>query len=159
MLERQECLKLKAYKCSKGYWTVGIGRNLETVGLSDAECLEIFGDRISKDRVVAGFTSGYLITEEQAKMLFANDVSVAEEGCYSLLDMDAFNDARKAVFISMAFQMGVSGLSKFVKTIAFANNGDFDSCADEMLDSEWFRNDTPGRAQEMSDQMRSGEWQ
>jgi lysozyme len=159
MLERQEGLRLKAYKCSKGYLTVGIGRNLDSVGLNDSECFEIFGDSISDARIIAAFKTGYLITEDQARMLFANDVSEAEEGCYKIIDMGALNDARKAVFISMAFQMGVAGLSDFTNTIAAANNADFELCADEMLDSKWFRNDTPGRAQEMSDQMRSGEWQ
>lgn len=39
-----EGLKLKPYKCPANKWTIGVGRNLEDVGLSKDEQLKLLGD-------------------------------------------------------------------------------------------------------------------
>ncbi|MGJ8680500.1 glycoside hydrolase family protein [Paraglaciecola sp.] len=157
-IREHEGTRLEIYKCTKGYWTIGVGRNLETNGLSDSECFTIFRKSLSKDQVIEELQTTSL-TEEQVEMLLVNDLTNVEENCHRIIDMHKHNDARKAVFINMAFQMGAGGLLKFSNTLKYADAKQYDNCADEMLDSIWFREDTPNRAQEMSDQMRTGEWQ
>ena len=59
----------------------------------------------------------------------------------------------------MAYQMGKPRLFKFTNTRAAYRAGDFEKTADEMLDSKWAREDTPGRAKEASEVMRTGQYQ
>jgi lysozyme len=60
--------------------------------------------------------------------------------------------------MNMAFQMGINGLLKFKKTLTLIEMGDFDAAADGMMKSLWAKQ-TPNRASEMAEQMRSGQWQ
>ena len=52
---------------------------------------------------------------------------------------------RKAILISMAFQLGCGGIAGFKKTLSYMANGDWANAATEMLDSLWARQ-TPNRA-------------
>lgn len=65
------------------------------------------------------------------------------------------NDARRDVLNSMAYQLGVSGLAKFKKSLAMIAAGNFAGGSVEMLDSNWARQ-TPGRARRHAEVMRSG---
>jgi lysozyme len=53
----------------------------------------------------------------------------------------------------MCYQLGVKGFSKFRKTIALLNSGDYIMASEEMLDSKWAVQ-TPNRAIEMSKKVR-----
>ena len=55
---------------------------------------------------------------------------------------------------NMAFQMGISGLIKFEKMFAALDEGDYNTAADEALDSLWARQ-TPNRAERVTDVIRS----
>ena len=59
----------------------------------------------------------------------------------------------KDVVIEMSFQLGLSGFSKFKKTIEHLKNEEWESAADEMLDSKWSVQ-TPNRAKALSDRVR-----
>ena len=126
-LKVHEGLRLKPYKCTMGYDTIGYGRNLETNGIS----------------------------EEEAEMLLANDVfKVMEE----LSDHGLLQDhtqPRQDVLINMAFQMGVSGLLKFKNMIRELDERRYSEAAKQMLDSRWAKQ-TPNRANELAEQMRTG---
>jgi lysozyme len=58
----------------------------------------------------------------------------------------------------MAFQMGVGGLMKFKRTLSLIELDKFTEAADNMMTSLWAKQ-TPKRAQEMANQMRTGKWQ
>ena len=60
----------------------------------------------------------------------------------------------KDVLMEMCYQLGVTGVSKFKKALKAMEDGDWEKAADEMLDSKWAKQ-TPGRAKEMSDIIRS----
>ena len=64
---------------------------------------------------------------------------------------------RQLVFIEMAFNLGVAGLLKFQKTLASAKNGDFELCADQMLQSKWAQQ-VGRRATRLAFAMRRGKW-
>ena len=129
-LKRHEGLKLKPYKCSEGYLTIGYGRNLETRG----------------------------ITAQEANEMLLNDVSEVEEALHRMGFLSDPSDVRRAVLINMAFQLGVGGLLKFEKMLSAYLDGYYELAAKEMLDSKWALQ-TPNRAKELADQMRTGEWQ
>ena len=65
------------------------------------------------------------------------------------------NDARKAILISMCYQLGFAGLSAFRKMWAAIEANDFPLACKEMLDSRWAKQ-TPNRANRHISQMRTG---
>ena len=62
----------------------------------------------------------------------------------------------KDVVMEMCYQLGVTGFSKFRKTIAYLQNKQFHDASVEMLDSLWAKQ-TPNRAKELSKEMESCE--
>lgn len=133
-IKRHEGLVLHAYKDSLGYLTIGYGRLIDKAkngGISEAE----------------------------AEYLLQNDVSAV----LSVLNrnipfFDSLSIPRQAVLMNMAFQMGITGLMKFKRTLSLIEMGDYDGAADNMLKSLWAKQ-TPNRAAEMAEQMRTGQWQ
>ena len=55
----------------------------------------------------------------------------------------------------MIYQIGFSGVRKFKKTIRYIKEDNFSLAAEEMLDSKWARSDSPNRAKELSDIIKS----
>ncbi len=128
-LMRDEGLRLKPYKCTAGRWTIGYGRNLEDRG----------------------------ITEKEALVLLENDILQVHRD----LDMHlswwrSMPEPQQRALANMAFQLGLGGVLKFTKTLAFLKAGDYAAAADEMLHSRW-AGQTPERARRVADLMRSGE--
>jgi lysozyme len=57
------------------------------------------------------------------------------------------------VVIEMCYQLGVTGFSKFKRTIGFLEEGDYKKASLEMLRSKWAKQ-TTNRANEMSNRVR-----
>ena len=55
--------------------------------------------------------------------------------------------------MEMAYQLGPTAFSKFKKTIYLLAHKDYRGASTEMLDSKWARDDTPGRALELSNRL------
>ena len=70
---------------------------------------------------------------------------------------DDMPDKVQDVIINMCYQLGVSGVSKFKKTIQFIKNKQWDRASVEMLDSKWAREQTPQRAKRLSEIVKSVE--
>ena len=60
------------------------------------------------------------------------------------------------VVMEMCYQLGVTGVSKFKKTIAYLQNKEFKNASIEMLDSRWAKQ-TPNRAKELSNRVKEVE--
>ena len=58
----------------------------------------------------------------------------------------------KDIVLEMCYQMGVTVVSKFKKTIAYLEKSEWKNASIEMLDSRWAKQ-TPGRAKELSSRM------
>lgn len=129
-LKRHEGLRLKPYRCSEGYLTIGYGRNLETRG----------------------------ITEDEAEEMLLNDLSDVEQALDRHALLHGHNDARQAVMLNMGFQLGINGLLGFINFIEAYRRHEYELAAKEMLDSLWVKQ-TPSRAKELSEQMLTGEFQ
>ena len=59
----------------------------------------------------------------------------------------------KDVVTEMCYQLGVTGFSKFRKTIAYLQNKEWKNASIEMLDSKWAKQ-TPNRAKALSNKLR-----
>lgn len=122
-----------AYQDHLGYWTIGVGR------LIDKE-------------------KGGGLSDEEIDYLLSNDIEKKYTELIKALPWVAqLHEARQAVLLNMAFQMGVSGLLKFTNTLQNIKNGKWDDASKGMLQSLWARQ-TPNRALKMAEQMRLGMW-
>ena len=134
-LMRDEGFRAQPYTDSTGHVSIGYGRNLDAKGISRAE---------------AAFMLEHDITEARA------DVAA------NLPWAETLGDARHAVLVNMAFNLGIgvlgqSGLLAFVKMLAACERGDYDRAAAEMMDSTWAKQVGP-RAHRLARQMQLGEW-
>ena len=129
-IKKHEGKELFPYQDTVGKWTIGHGRNLTDNGITDAEAL----------------------------MMLTHDVGVAEmELDRALPWATALDWVRYNVLVEMSFNLGISRLLRFKKTLAYLEAGQYDSTATEMLDSRWARQ-VGVRAVTLSKQMRSGNW-
>ena len=140
MLETKALIRLaegyskKAYKCTEGFWTIGVGHKIKP------------SDNIDLNKEYE---------DEFLERLFDEDYRTAANGAYDLLeDFDLVKPAAKAIITNMVFQMGVAGVSKFKKMLAALKENNYVAAADAMLDSKWYKQ-TPKRAAELADWMRS----
>lgn len=123
-----EGLRLKPYKCPAGYLTIGVGRNLETKG----------------------------ITREEALFLLRNDIKEVERALSKYDWYTKLDPIRQKVLIDMCFNLGLAGLLKFKRMIAALAAGDYKRAADEMVDSAWYHQ-VGTRARRLVAMMRTGE--
>lgn len=129
-IKQHEGLKLKPYKCTAGKLTIGYGRNLEDKGINKSE----------------------------AEEMLLRDICEVEERLFDAGLLDSQNDARKAVLINMAFQLGFNGLLGFKNMLEAVRRHEYELAGKEMLNSRWAMQ-TPTRAKELYDQMVTGEFQ
>lgn len=122
-----ESLRLKPYKCTAGKTTIGYGRNLDDVGLSN----------------------------EEAEYLLMHDLENAEKEAARLDCYKKLNQNRKDILIEMVFNLGYPRLCGFKKMIQALDRDDYDGAANEMLDSKWAR-DVGDRANTLAYFMRIG---
>lgn len=128
-LERDEGLRLKPYRCSAGRLTIGIGRNLDDVGIS----------------------------VEEARHLLHNDIARTAADLDRLLPWwSTLDEVRQRVLLNMAFNMGAAGLAGFRQTLGFVRAGLWGAAADGMLASLWARQVGP-RAVRLAEMMRTGQ--
>jgi len=114
-----------------GHPTIGVGRALDTNGIS----------------------------ADEEDYLLANDVARVKLELGKALPWLALVDPiRQAVLQNMAFNLGVAGLLKFPATLSKVKAGDYTGAAQEMLHSAW-ASQVGDRAVRLSNQMKDGEWQ
>ena len=131
MLVKHEGHEPRVYKCPNGFDTIGYGFAIKDLFM---------------DKELADFILDKKIRELLAK-IEAND------------DWDTwFRDKPqnvKEVLVNMIYQIGFSGVRKFRKTIQYIKDDSFLLAGEEMLDSKWARSDSPNRAKELSDIIKS----
>jgi lysozyme len=102
---------------------------------------------------------GGSITHDEAQYLLNNDIATRVEALQAKLPwFDGLSDVRKAVLLNMSFQLGITGLLGFGRTLELVKMGDYIGAADNMLKSKWAQQ-TPNRANELATQMRTDTWQ
>lgn len=126
MLIRDEGLRLRAYKCTAGHWTIGVGRNLDARGIKGCKLLYL--------RTVG-------ITREQALAWLDEDISIAEKDCEAIFgeQFSAWSDLRRLGWVNLSFNLGRERLSKFVNTIRWAKSGDWARVRFGLINSLWYK--------------------
>ena len=111
-LRVHEGVEHKPYKCTAGYLTIGVGRNIEERGLSD----------------------------DEINLLLDNDIAIAEREVKKAFPwFDGLSEIRQRVVIDMIFNLGMPRFKQFQNTIAAIEAGNWDEAASQMLDSKWAR--------------------
>jgi lysozyme len=130
LIKEHEGLRLKPYKDSLGFLTIGYGRCLDHKPLR----------------------------EHEANYLFDNDFSDALRECQDNFKFfNKLTPARQAVLIDMCFNLGITKLKKFITTLGHIERGEYKEAADSMLQSLW-ADQVKTRALTLSNMMRSGEF-
>ena len=127
-IKKHEGFSSVVYKCTAGYDTIGYGKRIK-----------------------------YLkVTEEQAEEWLKEDLDHLKYVLADKYEwfLPAPQEVRDIV-IEMSYQLGVKSFSRFRKTIFLLANKDYRAASTEMLDSKWARTDTPARAKELSDRMKN----
>ena len=126
-IKQHEGFSRYVYEDSEGIPTIGYGRNLESVGVSDAE----------------------------AEFMLDNDIrsALAEAGRFYWFA--GLSETRQRVITEMVYNLGRTRFCTFVNMAIAIADGDYDSAAVEMLDSTW-AGQVKGRAILLAEQMRAG---
>ena len=117
------------YRCTAGYLTIGVGRNIEERGLLDDEIDFILDNDIE---------------------VVMNEVSVTFDWFFDL------SEVRQRVVADMIFNIGMPRFKQFKKMIAALEEGDWSEAANQMMDSKWAKQ-VGKRAERLRDMMETGE--
>ena len=99
------------YEDTVGKVTIGVGRNLDDRGLSDDEV-------------------GYILE---------NDLTFSIDDANQFKWFAELNTARQVVVADMIFNMGIRRFRSFANTIRALERHDYETAAEEMIDSKWYR--------------------
>lgn len=146
LLEFEEGIRARPYLCPNGYPTVGIGKKL--------------GDKCSEQELKERYS--FYLPEPVARQWLLRDVQDLTDRLSNHPEIgiafNSQNNARKAILLSMGYQMGVSGLAKFKNFLSSMRARDYDGAVVHMLDSKWARSDSTERAKRHASQILGGEW-
>lgn len=132
-LIREEGAESCAYQDSLGYWTIGVGRLIDS-------------------------RKGGGLSSDEIEFLLENDIKTkTREVLLALPWVPRLSEPRQAVLIGMAFQLGIGGLLKFKRMLGSIEDGQYGEAAVEMLDSKWAQQ-TRERAKRLARQIITGEW-
>lgn len=142
IIKLDEGYRDKPYYCSERYPTIGYGRRIPGTDRNDP-LPDITTNRAAEE---IHFNRKF---DEIVSQLSTNDLKKS---------FAAANDVRKAVLINLAYQHGMYGLLKFDGLRRALARGDYSVAADEIIDSEtWRDRATRPRMQRNADMMRTGE--
>lgn len=111
-LKLHEGLRLKPYRCTAGKLTIGIGRNLDDRGISEAE----------------------------AMFLLQNDLQECIADAEAIIGSQVWgglSEARKRCLVDMRFNLGGRGLRSFKNTLQAVREGRYADASRGMLNSKW----------------------
>ena len=103
--------RLKAYKCSAGVWTIGVGHT----------------SAAGEPKVVEGMT----ITANESAAILARDLAAFELGAERMLEVDVSQN-QFDVLVSFAFNCGLGALKKST-LLKRVNEGKFDAVPAELM--------------------------
>lgn len=127
MIERHEGRSLVPYKCTAGKLTIGVGRNLEARGISDAV----------------------------ANLMLQEDIELCIDQLGRFPWYAELDEVRRNAMIDMVFNLGITRFSKFKKMIAAMKNKDYFEASMQAKDSAWY-NQVGNRAVEVCAMIRHG---
>lgn len=127
LIKRHEGEKLKPYQCSEGYLTIGIGRNLDTRGIS----------------------------KDESDYLFANDLQLCLDDLKTFHWWSDLTSRRKSALLDLRFCVGAGGFRGFRKMIAAIERQDWQEATVQLMDSK-FAVQTGSRADDLARLLADG---
>ena len=109
-IKEHEGFRSRVYKCTEGYDTIGYGFAIKDLYLSEGISELILKEKVTNLRLRMG-----------------------KKICW----FDEAPREVREVLLEMAYQMGVSGVSKFKNALKHMKNEEWNKAADEMLLSKW----------------------
>ena len=128
-LVRDEGIRLTPYTDTRGFLTIGVGRSLTTNGIS----------------------------VDEAKYLLNADINRVNAQLTQFAWFNNLDPVRQGAITNVAFNIGVHGLLHFVNAISALARQDWNTAAQELLNSSWAQQ-VGARAQRLADQVRTGAW-
>ena len=129
-LMRDEGLRLVVYRCTAGKLSIGVGRNLDDVGIlpSETAALGITTASVTKNGV----------TVAQAMALLDFDIARVEKQLDAKLPWwRNLDDNRQRVLVNMTFNLGITRFLNFKNTIEFVRKGKYALASENMKKSLW----------------------
>ena len=142
LLNFEEGYSEKPYYCSEGYPTIATGKRIGPKGAP------LSNYQFTASKQLAAVWLSEELQQKVADMSAHANITAAMAAC---------NDARKAILISMAYQMGADGLAKFNNTLKAVAEQRWSDASAGMLSSKWAKQ-TPNRAKRHAQQMLTGIW-
>ena len=134
MLERDEGYEESVYQDSLGFHTIGIGHLVDRRK----------GGKLDRDIIY---------------QILARDINKHTGDLYSVYPWAAeLDEPRRAVLICMCFQLGINGLSQFVRAMNYMKNGEYTAASLAFADSKVAREQAPVRWRRFCEQLKTGEW-
>ncbi len=135
MIERARALLLfhegsrrHAYTDTLGYWTIGVGRNVDK-------------------------RNGPGLRDSEIDLMLRNDL---EAHMHQLIAAVPFflhlSEVRQIILLDMCHQLGLSGLLQFRRMLDALSRNDYEAAAVSMRESKW-RRQTPNRARRLAAMM------
>ncbi len=129
LLRREEGLRLKPYRDTVGKLTIGVGRNLDDVGISEPE----------------------------ATVLLCNDIARAAAALDERLPWwRGLDPVRRTVLADMAFNLGVEGLLGFHTFLSDVRSARYGRASADMAASRW-ATQVGARARTLARMMETGQ--
>ena len=155
LLKKEEgIMGCEAYTDTQNLPTIGIGKlcsknKVETIAQAAREC----------EKLIELCQSNENIQYEWLDQDIDSHLASCEKKDNFKKAYDNCNIFRKAILISMCYQMGDDRVAKFVKALDAMYRGDWNEAAKEMLDSKWHNDPTqsPKRAEDHAKIMKTGE--
>lgn len=128
-IKEHEGVRKKAYKDSLGHWTIGIGHLIK---VPDEEYLKHL-----------------TLKDYEIEHIFITDLNQAIDDARKFIDEASVSETAFSIIVNMAFNLGYTRLSKFVKLQQALEENDYVKASQEMLDSRWAKQ-VPNRANELA---------
>jgi lysozyme len=126
-IKKHEGFRSEVYECTEGYDTIGYGFAIKDLKLDEDIAEQILKRKLDElEERIAGKFGWFSVSPKEVK----------------------------EVVINMCYQLGVSGFSKFKKTIYLLETEQYEDASIEMLNSLWAKQ-TYNRAKELSETLRS----
>lgn len=129
MLKRHEGLRLKPYHCSAGKLSIGFGRNLDDMGIS----------------------------EDEALYLLQNDIDACYSELNVFHWFQDLDQVRQEALVDMRFNLGLPRFLTFKKMIARLMAKEYSQAAEEIINSLYARQ-VGDRANELAYMIERGEY-
>jgi lysozyme len=111
-LQRDEGLRLKLYRDTRGNWLIGYGRNLQGRGIS----------------------------RDEAMLLLQNDILACQADLDTHLAWwRRLSDLRQMAMLSLCYNLGIYGLKDFKAALKAMEAGNYRDAAREFMRSKWAR--------------------